>query len=143
MKKQAIMAVVVSLIALLLVPSISYSKSENNSKGTNDLDVDLSQLNPRELYQLYVEYVDMNNQYLLIMNNLRQIHNSDFPGIDKLDNNFTEHELFEMAQDESYRLFKKWKPREEDSTAFNEALNKYFQNTHSDEIYTLWSKVSK
>ena len=51
-------------------------------------------------------------------------------------------EVLEKADEEGFKLFKKWKPEKEDRIEFNKAVNKYYKSTHSDEIYSLWSKVS-
>ena len=50
--------------------------------------------------------------------------------------------IIEEAGDEGFELFKKWKKDADDRKMYNDAINKYFKPWHSDEIYTLNSKVS-
>ena len=50
--------------------------------------------------------------------------------------------IIEEAGKETTKLYKKWKKDEDDRDAFNDAQDKYFKPWHSDEIYTLNSKVS-
>ena len=50
--------------------------------------------------------------------------------------------IIEEAGEEGSKLFNKWKKDKDDRAEFNKARNKYFKPWHSDEIYTLISKVS-
>ncbi len=50
--------------------------------------------------------------------------------------------IIEEAGEEDGKLFNKWLKDKEDRDKYNDAINKYFKQWHSDEIYTLNSKVS-
>ena len=45
------------------------------------------------------------------------------------------------ASKENVRIFKEWMPDKENRAALNALFNKYFEVGHSDEIYTLFTKV--
>lgn len=123
MIKQATKAISVILLALLLIPSFGYSECGENSKNLNSTNLDISTLSSDELYQLYVTNVEMNNPYLHQMNQLGHMYELSQAGSLLIGFNLTELELFERAQEESYKIFKEWIKEPNDRKEFIAKMN--------------------
>lgn len=123
MIKQATKAISVILLALLLIPSFGYSECGENSKNLNSTNLDISTLSSDELYQLYVTNVEMNNPYLHQMNQLGHMYELSQAGSLLIGFNLTELELFERAQEESYKIFKEWLKEPNDRKKFIAKMN--------------------
>lgn len=123
MIKQATKAISVILLALLLIPSFGYSECGENSKNLNSTNLDISTLSSDELYQLYVTNVEMNNPYLHQMNHLGHMYELSQAGSLLIGFNLTELELFERAQEESYKIFKEWIKEPNDRKEFIAKMN--------------------
>jgi hypothetical protein len=150
MKKQAIKGITLFLFVLLFVPYVGFAQDKDEDNIV--LAVTYQAAFPEdgsiaEFDSLYAE-LDKNvvskNKFINSVMRVGHLYGSnsrDFIVITEF--NGGSLGVLEKADEEGYKLFKKWKPEKEDRIAFNEALNKYFKNTHSDEIYSLWSKVTK
>lgn len=149
MKTQATKGIMILLVIILFIPFVGFAqdKDENNIV----LAVTYQAAFPEdgsvaEFDSLYAE-LDKNvvskNKYInavLRVGHMYGSNSGDFIVITEYKGGGLE--LLEKANEEGLKLFKKWKPEKEDRASFNKALNKYYKDRHSDEIYTLWSKVS-
>ena len=149
MKKQAIKGVVTLLAVLLFVPYIGFAQDSDESNTV--LAVKMKAAFPEDgsmaefdsLYALLDENVVSKNKYIKSVMRVGHLYGSNSGDLIVITEfNGGGLSIIEKADEEGTKLFKKWKADKEDSAEFNKALNKYFKNYHSDEIYTLWSKVS-
>ena len=149
MKKQAIKGITVFLVVLLLVPFGGFAQDKNEQNTV--LAVTYQAAFPKdgsaaEFDSLYAE-LDQNvvskNKYInsvIRVGHLYGSNSGDFLIITEY--NGSGLDIIEEAGDETSKLFKKWKKDKDNRAEFNKALNKYYKPYHSDEIYSLWSKVS-
>lgn len=150
MKKQSIKGIALIIVILLFVPFVGFAQDSDDSNTV--LAVTLRAAYPDggtaaefdSLYALLDENVVSKNKFIksvMRVGHLYGSHSGDFIIITEYDGSGLG--IIEEADEEDLKLFKKWKPDEEDRAEFTKKLNKYFTNYHSDEIYLLWSKVSK
>ena len=125
MIKQATKELSIFILVLLLIPSFGYSECGENSKNANRPHLDISKLSADELYQLYVENVEMNNPYLHQMNHLGHMYESSNKGMHLIEFNLTDLELLERAQEESYKIFKEWIKEPSDREEFIAKMNEH------------------
>lgn len=133
MFKQATKGITIFLLVILLIPISGYSECGNNSKKVNSSNLNISDLSTDELYQLYVENVEMNNIYLHQMNHLGHKNGLNNAGMYLVEFNIQDIELVEKAQEESYKLFKEWVKDEELRKEFIAKMNEH----HSKNYYQL------
>jgi hypothetical protein len=94
------------------------------------------------LNTLYMENVINKNEYIISQRALRHLwgsYGSDLVFI-------TEYASFadiELAQDRNTELFREHWATQEERSAYNDAINRYFGSGHSDEIYTEVSNQRK
>jgi len=150
MKRQAIKGITLFIVILLFVPFIAFAQDndEQNIVVAVTFQATLSgEGTPAEFDSLYAEldkHVVSKNKFINSVMRVGHLYGSnsrDFLVITEYNGGGLD--VLEKADEEGFKLFKKWKPEKEDRVAFNKAMNKYFKVAHSDEIYSLWSKVSK
>jgi hypothetical protein len=111
-----------------LTPAISYSECGGKNETSSDFQYNLSDFSSNELYQMYIENVEMNNPYMHQMNHLGYKHNSTVSSNYIMEFNLTALELLEKAQEESYKLFKEWIKDADCREEFISKMNEYNSN---------------
>lgn len=150
MKKQATKGIMILLILILFVPFVSFAQDSDEQNVV--LAVTYQAAFPEDgsvaefdsLYAALDKNVVSKNKFVNSVMRVGHLYGSnsgDFIVITEYSS--SDLGVLKNAAEEGSKLFKKWKPEKEDRAAFNKALNRYYQDRHSDEIYSLWSKVSK
>ena len=150
MKKQAIKGITLFLVIILFVPFVGFAQDKDESnivvavtyQAAFPEDGSVAEFD--SLYAALDKNVVSKNKFINSVVRVGHLYGSDSRDFLII----TEYNggglgVLDEADEEGFKLFKKWKPEKEDRIAFNKALNKYYKSTHSDEIYSLWSKVSK
>jgi hypothetical protein len=149
MKKHAFKGITLLLVIILFVPFVGFAQDKDDPNIvtavtlTFDTDADGSPAEFDSLYALFDENVLSKNKFIKSVMRVGHYYGSssgEFVIITEY--NDSGLGIIEKAGDETADLFKKWKKDEDDRAEFNKARNKYFKPRHSDEIYTLLSKVS-
>ncbi len=149
MKKQAIKKITSLLVILLFVPFVGFAQDADEPNTvtaitlTFDPDVEGSNAEFDSLSTLFDENVLSKNKYIksvMRVAHLYGAHSGEFVIITEY--NGSGLGIIDKAADETTRLYKRWKKDEDDRAEFNKAQNKYFKPRHSDEIYSLLSKVN-
>ncbi len=150
MKKQATKGIMVILAIILFIPFTGFAQDK---KGPNTVTIVTLTLNMSaegtaaeadSLFSLLDKNVTKKNKFVNSITRVRHLYGSssqDFLVITEY--NGSDLGIIDQADTEGFELFKKWKPDVKDRTDFNTAMNKFFTSKHSDEIYSLISKVSK
>ena len=150
MKKQATKGIIILLLVILFVPIVGFAQDSDDRNIVTA--VTMKSAFPEggsvaefdSLYAALDKNVVSKNKFVksvMRVGHLYGASSGDFVVITEY--NGSGLEVLDDAAEEGSKLFKKWKSEKEDRAEFNKAMNKYFKDTHSDEIYTLWSKVSK
>jgi hypothetical protein len=149
MKTQATKGIMILLLIILFVPFVGFA--QDNEKPnivttvtlTFDTDADGSPAEFDSLTAIFDKNVVSKNKFVKsVMRVFHYYGSSSGEYIIITEYNGSGLAIIEKAGEEGFELFKKWKKDEDDREAFNKARNKYFMPGHSDEIYTLISKVS-
>ncbi len=149
MKKQSIRVITFALVIILFIPFVGFGQDNDDPNIVTtvtlwfDTDADGSPAEFDSLTALFDENVVSKNKFLNSVLRVGHYYGSssgEFVIITEY--NGSGLGIIEKAGEEGSKLFKKWKKDEDDRDEFNKARNKYFKPKHSDEIYTLSSKVS-
>ena len=149
MKKQAIKGITLLLVIILFVPIVGLAQDSDKPNIvtavtlTFDPDADGSNAEFDSLTVLFDKNVVNKNKFIKSVMRIGHYYGSksgEFLVITEYNGNGLG--IIEEAGEEGNKLFKKWKKDKDDRAEFNKARNKYFKPWHSDEIYTLISKVS-
>ena len=150
MKIQAIKGLTFLLVIILFIPFVGFAQDKDGPNLvtaitlTLDPNVDGSAAEYDSLTALFDKNVISKNKFIksvMRVGHLYGANSGDFVIITEY--NGSSLGVIEDADEEGFELFKKWMKDEDDRAEFNKARNKYFSPQHSDEIYTLISKVSK
>ena len=150
MKKQAIRGFTLLLVIILFIPFVGFAQDNDKPNLvttvslTFDPDVKGSPAEFDSLTALLDENVTSKNKFIKSVMRVGHYYGSKSGEYIVI----TEYNggglgIIEEAGEEGVKLFNKWKKDKDDRAAFNKAQNKYFKPWHSDEIYTLISKVGK
>lgn len=148
--KQATKGITLLLVIILFVPFVGFAQDKDEPNTVTavtlafDTDADGSPAEFDSLYALFDENVVSKNKFIKSVMRVGHLYGSnsgDFVVITEY--NGSGLGIIDKAGDEGFELFKKWKKDKEDRAEFSKARNKYFKPSHSDQIYTLLSKVSK
>ena len=149
MKKQAIKGITSFLVILLFVPFVGFAQDGDEPNTvtattlTFDPDVEGSPAEFDSLIALFDENVLSKNKFIksvMRVTHLYGAHSGEYVIITEY--NGSGLGIIDKAGDETTRLYKRWKKEDDDRAEFNKAQNKYFKPRHSDEIYSLLSKLS-
>ena len=149
MKKQATKGIMLLLVIILFIPIVGFAQDNDRPNIvtaitlTFDPDADGSNAEFDSLEVLFDKNVVSKNKFIKSVMRIGHYYGSksgEFVVVTEYNGGGLG--IIDDAGEESSKLFKKWKKDEDDRTEFNKARNKYFKPWHSDEIYTLISKVS-
>lgn len=94
------------------------------------------------IWSLWEENVVKKNKYIKMEMWLRHFYGSNSEDLIQIrEFNGSGLDIILKAAEENTRLYREWMPNKEDRQALNKLYGKYFKPGHSDEIYTLSSKV--
>ncbi len=148
MNKTTIRVILAVLLILLFIPSLGLAQDKDEQNTVKcvtyaaDWKEGASVAERDSIFDLWDDNVVKKNKYIKMDMTIRHLYGSnsdDFVFI--VEYNGSGLGIMEKADEEGTRLFKKWKPDAEDRKAFNALFGKYLKGGHSDEIYTLISKV--
>ena len=137
------------VVIVLFVPFVAFAQDNDDSNIvtaitlTLDPNVDGSVAEYDSLTALFDKNVVSKNKFvksIMRVSHLYGANSGEFVIITEY--NGSSLSVIEDAGKEGFELFKKWKKDTDDRAEFNKARNKYFLPRHSDEIYTLISKVN-
>ena len=148
MKKSTIRIIVTVLVILLFIPCLGFAQDKDKPNTVlcvtyeADWKEGASVAERDSIFALVDKNLIKKNKYIKMMMRVRHFYgaNSDDFGF-IIEYNGSGLDIIEKAVEEDTRLYKEWKNDKEDRKAFNALFSKYFIPGHSDEIYTLFTKV--
>ena len=147
MNKNTIKVILSVLLILIFIPSlIAQDKEKPNivvgvtythehKEGVTVADLD-------SIWTLWDKNVTKKNKYIIMqfcVSHLYGSNSSDFLVITEF--NGGDLDIIAKANEEDFRLEKEWMKDKEDRKAFYALFTEHFKPKHSDEIYTLFTKV--
>jgi len=148
-KKSTISVLIPFLIIIFLIPFATYAQDDdgyntvlmvkqifNYNEGNTVAEFD-------SISTIWDENIVKNNKYIVSQMTLGHYYgsnSSEFIVITEY--NGSGLDIIEKAGDETTRLYKEWMPESEDRKELNGLFSKYFTIWHSDEILTMFSKVT-
>ena len=149
MNKTTIRIIVTVLVILLFIPCLGFAqdKDEPNTvlcvTNTRAFNEGNTQAELDSIWTLFNKNVMMKNKYIkmeMVVNHYYGSNGLDFVVITEY--NGSGLDIIDKAAKETTRIYKEWMKDAEDRKAFNALFRKYFKDGHSDEIYTLFSKLT-
>jgi len=149
MNKTTIRVIVAVVVILLLIPSIGLAQDKDEPNTvlcvTNVRDYNegntLAELD--SISTLWTDNVIKKNKYIImqfVVTHYYGANSRDFVVITEY--NGSGLAIIENAAKETNRIYKEWMKDAEDRKVFNALFTKYMKPYHSDEIYTLFSKIT-
>ncbi len=149
MKKSTISVLIPFLIIIFLIPCFAVAQDDDGYntvlmvKQIFDYKEGNSVAEFDSINTIWNENIVKKNKYIVSQMLLTHYYGSNSAeSIVITEYNGSGLDIIEKAGDETTRLFKEWKPESDDRKEFNGLFNKYFTNWHSDEILTMFSKVT-
>ncbi len=143
MKMQSIKIITLFLVIILFIPYVGLAECGENSSIEEQSTNDLSQFDSDELYKLYVDNVLGNNPYIHQMNHLGYNYESLSDELFLIESDFSDLELYILAQEESRLLFNEWIKDEVGRKDFLANMNGYNNRNHINENYQFANKANK
>ncbi|MFC1536071.1 hypothetical protein ACFL4H_01735 [Candidatus Neomarinimicrobiota bacterium] len=148
MNKTTIRVIISLLVIILLIPCLGFTQDKEkpnivlavtyiheHKEGSTVADLD-------SIWALWDKNVTKKNKYISMqfcVGHLYGSNSSDFLVITEF--NGGDLDIIAKANEEDTRLEKEWMKDKEDRKAFYTLFTEHFKPKHSDEIYTLFTKV--
>lgn len=148
MNKITIRVIVAVVVILLFIPCLGFAqdKDEPNTvlcvKNEINQNTEGTRAEADSIYALLDNNVTKKNKYIKMEIRVAHFYGSksgDFLTITEFSGSGLA--IIEKAIEEDTRLYEEWMKDAEDRKAFNALFTKYFKGGHSDEIYTVFTKV--
>jgi len=149
MNKSTIRIIVTVLVILLFIPCLGFAQDKDKPNTVlcvtyeADWKEGASVTERDSIFALWDKNVPQKNKYIKMLMRVRHFYGAnsdDFIFI--VEYNGSGLDIIEKALEERTRLYKEWMKDAEDQKAFNALFGKYFKGGHSDEIYTVFTKVN-
>lgn len=147
--KKTIRVFVILIVIILIIPGMGLAQDKEKPNTVlcvtyvADWKDGASVAERDSIFALADKNIFKKNKYIKMMMRVRHFYGAnseDFIFITEY--NGSGLDIIEKAVEETTRLYKEWMKDAKDRKAFNALFGKYFKGGHSDEIYTLFTKIT-